>query len=132
MMQRSAPWFRAKAWTFSGLPVPTKSLGTYCPVQIIVYPEGSNPAISDAYKDYLRYPVPQSIWESWECGSKTHLITEDIIFREDGTYLEHHGKCAHSYTQWLNYFEDEGKYSGGYAYFYKPQVPAEDLKENGG
>lgn len=122
----------AKAWTFSGLPVPTKNLGTYCPVQVIVYPEGSNPTISNAYKDYLRYPVPQSIWESWDCGSKTYLATEDIIFHEDGTYWSHHGKCAHSYTQWLNYFDNGGMYSGGYAYFYKPQVPAEDLKENGG
>lgn len=122
----------AKAWEFSGLPVPTKNLGTYCPVRVIVYPEGSNPTIHNSYKDYPHYQVPQSIWESWGRNSINYLITEDIIFHGDGTYWDHHGLCAHSYTEWLNYFSDSGRYSGGYAYFYKPQVPAEDLKENGG
>ena len=122
----------AKAWAFSGLPIPTKTLGTYCPIQVIVYPEGTNPTLPNYCKDYPRHPVPQSIWESWECGSKTYLATEDIIFHGDGTYWDYHGKCAHSYTEWLNYFADGGRYPGGYAYFYKPQVPTEDLKENGG
>lgn len=125
----------AEAWKFSGLPVPDKDLGTYCPVRAIVHPEDTNPTVSSYYQDYPRYLVPRQVWDSWNIkndNDQKYFITEDFIFHPDGTYWDHHGLCAHSYTEWLHYFSESGKYKGGYAYFYKPQVPAEDLKENGG
>lgn len=125
----------AKAWEFSGLPVPTKDLGEYCPVRAIVHPEDTNPTVSSYYQDYPHYLVPRQVWDSWNIkndSDQKYFVTEDFIFHPDGTYWDHHGLCSHSYTEWLNYFSEKGKYQGGYAYFYKPQVPAEDLKENGG
>jgi hypothetical protein len=60
------------------------------------------------------------------------LPTDDIIFKPDGTFWTYHGNCTHPYqSYWLNIFEPKGQYEGGYAYFYKPQVPTDILTENG-
>jgi hypothetical protein len=124
----------AKAWDFSNLPIPTKNLGAYCPVRAIVYPEGEPPELSSAYDSYPRYPVPRETWESWGemAAQQKYINTEDLIFHSDGTLWTWHGRCGHSYTEWLNYFRENGLYEGGYAYFYKPQVPADEIANNGG
>ena len=132
----------AEAWKFSGLAVPSSNLGTYCPVRAVVYPADTEPVISDYYASNPRFPVPREIWDSWGAyaAKMQYILTEDLIFHDDGTLWDYHGMCAHSYIEWLNYFAETdvnngyatGKYQGGYAYFYKPQVPADEIANNGG
>ena len=122
----------AEAWKFSGLPVPTAHLGKYCPIRAALYKEGEKPGtISPNYEEVK---IAADTWESWGSyitRSKVHY-TDDLIFYPDGTVWSYHGGCAHSYSEWLAYFAEGGGYEGGYAYFYKPQVPAEDIINNGG
>lgn len=132
----------AEAWKFSGLAVPSSNLGTYCPVRAVVYPEDTSPEIHGYYADCPRFPVSREIWDSWGdyAARLKYILTEDLIFHEDGTLWDYHGLCAHSYIEWLNYFAETdvnngyttGRYQGGYAYFYKPQVPADEIANNGG
>ena len=125
----------ANAWIYSGLPVPDKTLGTYCKTQVILYPEDEKPEdIIQRYPDRVPYPVPRDVWNSWKISINTkYIITEDMIFHGDGTHWDHHGKCSHNYqTYWIKSFEEGERYSGGYAYFYKPQMPAEEVIANGG
>lgn len=119
----------AKAWEFSGLPVPTKNLGAYCPIRAYVVTDGDEVKPTGTNEVSV---VPKSQYDLWGNHPPKTFAIDDVIFHDDGTYWETHGGCAHPYTDWLNYFTETGKYHGGYAYFYKPQVPAEDLKENGG
>lgn len=120
----------AKAWEFSGLGVPTEWLGKYCPIRAVVYKEGERPAsISSGYEEV---PISAETWESWGTylGNRA-CNTDDLIFNADGTIKTYHGGCAHSYTWWLESFDSGGIYEGGFAYFYKPQVPADELGEGG-
>lgn len=127
----------AKAWEFSGLPVPTERLGKYCPIQAIVYNEGAGEPTGN---NWLKpgpmqelNPIDETYWNQWKkSGNYITYATDDLVFRADGTWMAAHGSCAHSYTTWLSYFDDGGQYAGGYAYFYKPQVPADDIINNGG
>lgn len=124
----------AKAWVYNGLPVPTDNLGVYCVERVILYPEGHKPEnLTDYYKTYKLYPIPQTVWDSWKVPSRyQYLPTDDIIFKPDGTFWTYHGNCTHPYqSYWLNIFEPKGQYEGGYAYFYKPQIPTDILIENG-
>lgn len=127
----------AKAWEFSGLPIPSERLGTYCPITAIIT---DNPAL-DGQKvnnsNFQEYSyVDPEIHKTWGSGATTYS-TDDYVFHSDGTYWAAHGSCGHTYTQWLQAFDP--KFSGGamnypdgYAYFYKPQVPVDDLAQNGG
>ena len=120
----------ANAWVYSGLPVPTKTLGTYCPIRAVVY----NAAYEqpDLGSNYEYVPIPAQTWESWDMGSSQYKTTDDLIFTSNGKFHSNHGICGHTYTQWLNMFLPGAQHDGNYAYFYKPQVPAEDLQQNGG
>lgn len=125
----------AKAWKYSSLPVPDQDLGTYCKTRVVIYPEDDKPDDSEIYKyaDCVPYPVSRELWDSWGISVNSKFIrTEDIIFHPDGTIWATHGKCSHSYQEWLDYFGENGRYKGGYAYFYKPEVPAEQTTQNGG
>ena len=119
----------AKAWVFSGLSVPDQKLGNYCPIRSIVYDETTKPPSPG--RDFELVPIPHDIWVQWKIPG-SYIQTDDLIFYSDGTYRSAHGNCAHSYSQWLDYFEPGGTYEGGYAYFYKPQIPEDQLAANGG
>lgn len=116
----------ADAWNWIGLPVPDKTLGTYCVKQAIVYKEGTTNHPTSEEFDLIEISA-----EDWEALGITsnYLQTEDIIFKEDGKYWSNHGKCTHTYTQWLDYFLPSGRYKGGSAYFYNPKVPAEAIPD---
>lgn len=121
----------AKAWVHSGLEVPTQNLGKYCPIRSMPYNDATEaPTVSGTIE---LAPIPEEEWLKWNYqGNKHSYATDDIIFHADGTYWDAHGGCAHSYTEWLGYFEPGGRYEGGYAYFYKPQVPADEMSNGQG
>ena len=120
----------AKAWIFSGYPEPPSEwLGKYCPIKAYVYNSKYDPPSLSGNNELV--PIEDRYWQQWNIADDRVIRTDDIIFKPDGTYWSSHGSCAHSYTEWLNYFAEGGWYEGGYAYFYKPQVPA-DENINGG
>ena len=121
----------AKAWEFSGLPVPTEWLGKYCPIRSCAIPKGAEPPTTSNSSYEVTFVEPEALAQ-WGMPSGVRSYVDDLIFHGDGTYWGSHGGCAHSYTEWLNYFSETGQYAGGYAYFYKPQVPADELIANGG
>lgn len=119
----------AKAWEFSGLPIPTEALSRYCPIRSYVRKEGAEAPETSETKEITFIPAEE--FEKW--GKFTYSsAVDDLIFHGDGTYWTTHGGCAHSYSQWLDYFAEGGDYEGGYAYFYKPQVPTDVIEDNGG
>lgn len=126
----------AKAWEFSGLRTPTEALSVYCPIKALVHRKSAEvtPDISATKEDC---PILDEVWKQWgpEVTSTYYnnriIQTDDLIFHADGTVWDWHGGCAHSYTEWLDYFSETGRYQGGYAYFYKPRVPADELGEGG-
>jgi hypothetical protein len=121
----------ARAWEFSGLGIPTGQLGTYCPIRSIVYDELQSPP-SNTSGTYELVPIPHTTWESWGMSTASRR-TDDLIFNGEGKWIASHGGCTHTYTWWLEAFKEGGLYGpNSYAYFYKPQVPVENLKENGG
>lgn len=122
----------AKAWKISGLPTPTEPLRTYCPIRARITNDFTLDGQSVANSTFYSY-VPKTETDKWNCSTYPfNFSSDDIIFNADGTYNSYHGRCSHSYTTWLEWFTDpESKYYGGYAYFYKPQVPADVIAENG-
>lgn len=128
----------ANAWVHSGLPVPTENLGKYCPIKALVYDETNPPSedsIHSYYSNYQKCSIAHEDWvRMWEKSSRqpTYAITDDLIFDEDGYIMTYHGGCSHSYTWWLQQFETDGSYAGGCAYFYKPQVPVDEMGAGNG
>lgn len=120
----------AAAWEYSGLPVPTEWLGKYCPIKSAIVPKGDEPPATSQNKEVTF--VDKDALAAWGRAPYPTSFQDDLIFHEDGTYWSTHGSCAHSYTEWLAYFAEGGSYEGGYAYFYKPQIPADELAANGG
>lgn len=119
----------AKAWEFSGLQTPTEWLGKYCPIRSCIIPEGVEPPASNDSNE-VTFVNPEAL-KQWGIPDGVKSFVDDLIFTKDGAYWGTHGGCAHSYTEWLNYFAEGGRYEGGYAYFYKPRVPADELGEGG-
>lgn len=119
----------AKAWEFSGLQTPTEWLGKYCPIRCAIVPEGEQPPETSSTQEVTF--VTKEALAQWNYTPSKTYFQDDLIFHGDGTYWGTHGGCAHSYTEWLNYFAEGGRYEGGYAYFYKPRVPADELGEGG-
>lgn len=119
----------AKAWEFSGLEVPTAQLGKYCPTRSVIVPEGETPPSTGPNREVTF--VSKEALEQWGLPNGMRSFVDDLIFHGDGRYWGTHGGCAHSYTEWLNYFAEGGSYAGGYAYFYKPQVPADEITNGG-
>lgn len=117
----------ANAWLFSGYSEPPKAyLGKYCPIKAVVYNAEKNPPSFESESNELA-PIDPEAWYQWKTNlDSLNYQTDDIIFRPDGTFWGAHGSCTHNYTEWLAYFEEGGRYEGGYAYFYKPQVPADE------
>lgn len=112
----------AKAWEFSGLPVPTEMLRVYCPIfaKITFNKELDGQQLSsDLYYSYVSN-------ESYYHNSNISGITTDDLVFMNNRYQRYHGSCAHTYTWWLDAFKPGGIYEGGEAYFYKPMVPATD------
>lgn len=121
----------AKAWEYSGYSVPTEWLGKYCPTHATIYTDKSNPPdINSNSKVELSYVNPDD-YQSWKTLRKPSNV-DDLIFYSDGTFMNSHGSCAHSYTWWLDAFKEGGQYEGGYAYFYKPEMPLDEIIQNGG
>lgn len=120
----------AKAWEYSGLPIPTEWLGKYCPIKSAIVPKGDEPPATSQNKEVTF--VDKEALAAWGRAPYPTSFQDDLIFHGDGTYWSTHGSCAHSYTEWLAYFAEGGSYEGGYAYFYKPQIPADELAANGG
>ena len=119
----------AKAWEFSGLAVPTAWLGKYCPIRSAIVPEGETPPSAGPNREITF--VSQEALDQWGLPNGMGSFVDDLIFHGDGRYWSTHGGCAHSYTEWLDYFAEGGSYEGGYAYFYKPQVPADEITNGG-
>lgn len=120
----------AGAWEYSGLPIPTEWLGKYCPIKSAIVPKGDEPPATSSGREVTF--VDKNDLATWGRAPSPTSFQDDLIFHEDGTYWSTHGSCAHSYTEWLSYFAEGGSYEGGYAYFYKPQIPADELAANGG
>ena len=121
----------AKAWLFSGLSIPTSALGTYCPIRCIVYKEGDGDKVNIP-TNYERVEVPLEVWEQWGPGLRSGTATDDLIFKADGTFHSYHGGCVHPYDWWLAAFEEGGQYGPDcYAYFYKPQIPQDEITNGG-
>lgn len=119
----------ANAWQWLGLSIPDQDLGTYCIKQAVLYKEGTtNYPTTGWYGEVIPIEISAEDWTTLGLPG-TYLRTEDIIFKSDGTYWDYHGKCSHSYTEWLDYFLPGGRYAGGTAYFYVPQVPAEAIPD---
>lgn len=116
----------AAAWSYSGLAIPTKNLGAYCPVKAKMTTDIAQAGVPLGTSLEFSY-VPQEEVDKWATTLGDYVTTDDLVFREDGTLWDYHGGCMHSYTWWLTQFEKGGQYEGGYAYFYKPQVPADDI-----
>ena len=124
----------AKAWVHSGLEIPTSTLGTYCPVKSIVYSsDGPVPTIpSNSWYPCELTEVKASEFDKWGTSWTKSSQTDDLVFTSDGKFWTYHGTCGHTYGEWLDFFEDGGWYAGGYAYFYKPQIPADEITNGQG
>lgn len=120
----------AKAWEYSGLQAPKEYLSKYCPIISCIVPTGEEPPTGLSDSKEVTYVDPAAL-EQWGKAPYKESFVDDLIFHGDGTYWSSHGRCAHSYTEWLRYFAEGGQYEGGYAYFYKPRVPADELGEGG-
>lgn len=114
----------ANAWIYSGYEVPTKNLGAYCPLRARLTTNKSLDGTMYNNSNMYSYIDPIKLKSFF--GNYSPVGIDDLIFMGDH-YFTTHGGCAHSYTWWLQAFEEGGQYAGGKAYFFKPTMPADDI-----
>lgn len=115
----------ANAWVYSGYEIPTKSLGTYCPIRARLTIDKS--LDGTMINDNTMYSYIDPIKKNTYFGTAFSLGGVDDFIFMGNHYFETHGGCAHPYTWWLEAFEEGGQYAGGKAYFFKPTMPTDDV-----